>query len=213
MLTLSTVCTTHRKKHQRFKVYLSFSVERIPLMAQYISDYLKRVFWIFNIDYYDFREHEQFHYLNENAICEEIDKNLEDSDIFLRFIDHGLEPLKVRLIKNRFDNIRINPFTGGISFNDDIFTYYDYEVKASFNKFGFNNRNNRFQIMPADIMIPPNKHTRTIYMESKESALDFTLRLIKELAHGYMEQQYWKRSALFWKMRDEIMSQLKREEI
>jgi len=82
----------------------------------------------------------------------------------------------------------------------------DYEVRASFDKFGFNNPNNRFQIMPLDMIIPPKEHTRTIYIDPKESALDFTLRLIKELAHGYMEQQYWKRSALFWKMRDEMLS-------
>jgi hypothetical protein len=67
--------------------------------------------------------------------------------------------------------------------------------------------------MPADIMVHPKEHTRTIYIDTRESALDFTLRLIKELAHGYMEQQYWKRSALFWKTRDEMMSQLKREGI
>jgi hypothetical protein len=202
VLFFSIACMEHRKKHQRFRVYLSFSERRIPQMARYINDYLKPAFYVFNIDYYDFREHKQFHYLNENAICEEIDKNLAVSDIYLRFIGHGLEPNKPYLVNDLWNDIRFNPFTCSLSKTPD---YTDYEVNVSFDKFGFNNRNNRFQIMPL-MMADPMVHIQTIYIDPEESAMNFTLRLINMLSCGYQEQQYWKRSALFWRMRDQIMA-------
>jgi hypothetical protein len=207
VLVFSIACIKHRRKHQRFKVYLSFSVDRIPGMAQYISDYIKPAFYVFNIDYYDFREHKQFHYLDEDAICEEIDKNLAVSDIFIRFISHGFEPNKVHSISDLWNQMSYNPTTGGVS--SPSFTYYDYEAHASFEKYGFNNPNNRFQIVPSEMMISPMEHIHTVYIGPEEPALNFTIRLIKELSHGYQEQQYWKRNALFWKMRDEMMSHLK----
>ena len=202
VLVFSIACMKHRKKHQRFKVYLSFSVERIPGMAQYIIDYIKPAFYVFNIDYYDFREHKQFHYLNEPAICEEIDKNLEVSDIFLRFIGHGLEPNKPYFVNDLRNDIRFNPFTRSLSKTPD---YTDYEVRVSFDKFGFNNRNNRFQIVPSEMMIAPMEHIHTVYIDTEDdTALDFVIRLIKELSHGYQEQQYLKPDALLRKMRDKI---------
>jgi len=203
MLTFSIACIRHRKKCQRFRVYLSFSERRIPQMVMYIDNYLKHAFWVFNIDYYDFREHERFHYLDEPNICNEIDKNLAVSDIFLRIIDHGLEPNKTRLVSDYWNNVILNPFTRSLSEPPD---YTDYEVNASFDKFGFNNRNNRFQIMPLTIMTGPMGHTQTIYKSSEESDLDFTLELINRLSHGYSEQLYWKRSALFWEMRDQLVN-------
>jgi len=206
VLVFSIACMKHRKKCQGFKVYLSFSERRIPGMAQYINDFLKHAFYIFNIDYYDFREHKQFQYLNEPAICEEIDKNLADSDIYLRFISHGLEPNKSHTVNDLWKDVKYNPYTHNLSGKLD---YTDYEVNQSFDKFGFNNPNNRFQIVPSEMMISPMEHIHTVYIGPEESALNFTLRLIKELSRGYQEQQYWKRSVLFWKMRDEMMSHLK----
>ncbi|WP_461255283.1 hypothetical protein [Treponema sp. R80B11-R83G3] len=196
MLVFSIASMIHRKKHQRFKVYLSFSVRRIPWLTQYISDYLKHAFWIFNIDYYDFREHEQFHFLNEFAICAEIDKNLADSDIFLRFIDKGLEPNKPRLVRDLWEDIRFNPFTRELSSIPD---YAKYEVDISYDKFGFTNPNNRFQIVSTEIMVSPMEHIQTIYIDTEDShsALNFTLKVINKLSQGNQEQQYWKRRYLF----------------
>jgi len=195
----SIACISHRKKCPRFKVYFSFSEGRTPEMARYISDYLKPAFWIFNIDYYDFREHKRFHYMNEPAICEEIDKNLAVSDIFLRFIGQDLQPNKIRFIKDQFANIRFNPFTGALaSFDTNI--YYDYEVNVSYDKFGFTNRYNRFQLISDGVIVSPMEHIQTIFVDSMESALDFALRLINELSHGFHEQLYWKQSKLFRRM-------------
>jgi hypothetical protein len=175
---------------------LSFSESRIPHLAQYVSDYLKQSFWIYNIEYYDFREHKRFHYLNEPAICEEIDINLADSDIFVRFIGEGLEPNKTRLIKNQISNIRFNPYTGSLSSYGDNFTYYDYEVDTSYDRFGFNNPFNRFQIVSESIMVSPMPHIQTIFIDSDESALDFALRIIGEFTFGYW--QYRRRSNILW---------------
>ena len=202
MFVLSVACMIHRSKHQSFKVYLSFSIDRIPGMAQYISDYIKPAFYVFNIDYYDFREHKQLQYLNEPAICEEIDKNLADSDIYLRFIDHGLEPNKSYTVNDSWKNVKYNPYTHNLSGKPD---YTDYEVKTSLDKFGFNNTNNRFQIVPSEMMIAPMEHIHTVYIDTEDdTALDFVIRLIKELSHGYQEQQYLKPDTLLRKMRDKI---------
>ena len=203
MLVLSIVCVVHRKKYQRIKVYLSFSVRRIPEMVKYIDKYLKSTFWVFNIDYYDFREHKQFHFLDEYAICAEIDKNLTDSDTFIRFIDYGLEPNKMRSVKDKLNDIIFNPFTREITGKPD---YTEYEVDISFDKFDFNNPNNRFQIAPFGFMATPMKHIKHISIDLENTDLDFALKVIYKISQGYQEQQYRKRSDLFWTMRDQMMS-------
>ena len=206
---LSIACMIHRKKQQGFKVYLSFSELRTPLLAQYIKNYLKPSFWFFNIEYYDFREHKRFHFLNELAICEEIHKNLADSDIFVRFIGEDLQPNEVRLVSDEWNDLRFNPFTRELSGTPD---YAKYEVDISYDKFGFSNPHNRFQIAELSGRVAPMKHIKSILINPDESALDFAFRIINELTHGCREQQYWKRSALFWRMRDQIMNQSKGEE-
>ena len=203
ILIFSIACMQHRKKHLRFKVYLSFSVVRTPEMVKYIDEYLKPAFWVFNIDYYDFREHKQFHYLNEGAICEEIGKNLADSDAFIRFIDYELQPNQIRLANSRNKPIIFNPYTLGFTGIPD---YVKYEVDISFDKFGFTKPYNRFQIVPLGVMVSPRPHIKTILLNSYRSSLDEALNIISELSRGYKEQQYWKRSALFWQMKDEMMS-------
>jgi hypothetical protein len=185
--------------HYKFKVYLSFSIRRIPELTKYIDDYLKPAFRENNIDYYDFREHERFDYLNEHAICAEIDKNLADSNIFLRFIDHGLEPNKSHSVRDLWSNMRLNMFTGGLSFND-YYSYYDYEIDASYDKFGFTNPYNRFQIVPMGIMLAPMDHIQTIYFDTEDAAenpksvLNFALEVISKLSQGYQEQRYMRRN-------------------
>jgi len=171
-------------------------------MVQYIDNYLKPAFWVFNIDYYDFREHEQFHFLNEPAICAEIDKNLADSDIFVRFIDHGLEPHQWRLVNDKRNDMIFNPFTGSITGKPD---YTEYEVDVSFDKFGFNNPNNRFQIASIGVStVSPMKHITNIFIDLVffDTPLDTALKIINKLSKGYMEQQYWKQSELYWRMKN-----------
>jgi hypothetical protein len=176
----------HRKTHQEFKVYLSFSERRIPQMSQYISDYLKHAFWLFNIQYYDFREHERFHFSNWISICELIDSNLVNSDIFLRFIDRGFEP-------NRFHSLAEDAY-GLFSSHD----YAKYEIDVSYDRFGFTNHHNRFQVVPVEIMVTSYGHITTIFRGLYESPLEITLKIIDELSHGYQEQQYWR-------MRDQMI--------
>jgi len=187
IMVFSIACIIHRKKHRRFKVYLSFSLRRIPGLSRYIVDYLIPAFWIYNIDYYDFREHERFHHQNIPAICEVIDKNLADSDIFIRFIDHGLEPNKSHLVSELWRDMGYNSFTGDFSGN---FDYVEYEVNTSYDNFGFTNPYNRFQIVSLDIMnIDPMEHIHTIYIDT-ESALNFALKVIDEISQGYQMRQY-----------------------
>jgi len=189
--------------HYRFKVYLSFSLRRIPQTARFIKNCLIPAFRTYNIDYYDFREHEQFHPLNIPAICAVIDKNLADSDIFLRFIDHGLEPNIPHLVDEELEDLKFNPITGGFSGN---FDYADYEVNTSYDKFGFNNPYNRFQVTPLDIItIAPMKHINTIFFDKySEATENIALRIIAEISQGYQEQQYQKYSDLFWRMRERV---------
>ena len=199
MLFLSITCMMHRKRHLGFKVYLSFSANRIPELAQYIKDYLKQSFWLYNIDYYDFREHRQFHFFNVYAVCEEIDKNLANSDIFLRFVDYGLEPNKIRHVNEISKNRRFNSYTQNFSEPPD---YYEYEVATSFDKFGFTNPNNRFQIMRPMMTSSPYPHIKTIYLGTDKSDLDLALRVVNELSKGYWNQIYRNTSALYYRMRN-----------
>jgi len=190
-----------KNNHYKFKVYLSFSLRRIPQMARFIKDYLLPAFRTYNIDYHDFLEHEQFHHQDIPDIRAEIDKNLADSDIFLLFIDHGLELNIPFLIGEEEEKERFNPFTG--DFSSD-FDYVMYEICTSFDKFGFNNPYNRFQVTPLDIMaVAPMEHVHTIYFDAN-SELDsnFALKIIDVISQGYQKQQYQKRSNLFWRMRN-----------
>jgi len=193
---MKTISMIFRKMKPKIKVYLSFSERRLPRCVQFIDDYLKPAFNASNIDYYDFREHEQFHFLNEPAIYEEIDKNLAKSDIFVRFFDRGMEPNRIYPVDDLWDDVIINPFT----FNESgIPDYTEYEVNASFEKFGFNNPYNRFQLVPYGIGDSPMVHITSIYFDPDGEGEDSTKRIINELTKGYHEQRYlesfWKRES------------------
>jgi tetratricopeptide (TPR) repeat protein len=181
--------------HYKFKVYLSFSETRNNRWAKYINDYLKPAFLENNIGYYDFREHERFDFLNVPAVCGLVDKNLANSDIFLRFIGEDLEPNKIYLVDDLSENIIYNPYTRNES---QIPDYAEYEVDTSYDKFGFTNPYNRFQIVSTENMVGAMNHISSIYYTSFESDQDFTQRVINELSAGYQEQQYLKRSNLLF---------------
>jgi hypothetical protein len=198
-IIIPIVCLLHRKSCIHFKVYLSFSESYNESMARYISDYLNYVLWYYNISSYDFRQHPRYHYLDWPHICAEIDRNLADSDIFVRFVSEELPPGYIIPVNRTRDFIRLNPFTREI---DTVMPaqYQKYEIDTSYDRFGFTNRNNRFQIVGTGVNAASMPHISTIWINPEQSALDFALIVTNAFINGYKNQMYRKSIDLLWQL-------------
>lgn len=183
-----SLCLMHRVSCKTFKVYISFSTYRSRFWANFIASYLWRALWFYNISYYDFRKGKIFHELDSNAIFQEIDKNLSDSQIFVRFLDKGVQPT-FKLTSQIWMHTIYNHFTRG--FSDRHPNYYKYEVDTSYDEFGFIHEYNRFQIISSDVVAVPITKIRNIYYIYGESLLVFSIKIVNELIEGNEKRIYW----------------------
>jgi hypothetical protein len=188
-ICMALCCRLFRRSHHKFRVYYSFSERRQSGLSRFLTDYLSPTLWMHNIDYYDFREGKQLNFLNEYAVCAEIEKNLAASDIFVRFISEELVPDELYPTDpdTLFNNIRYNPYTRKLqAFPSD---YAKYEVDISYDRFGFTAPYNRFQIVSQEIEACPKPHISTIRFTEEEPVADLALKITQRFIAGYNEKQ------------------------
>jgi hypothetical protein len=190
-ICMTVSCLLFRRSRPKFRVYYSYSLRRQSGLARFITDYLSPALWVHNIDYYDFREGRQLNYLNANAVCAEINRNLAASDLFVRFINDELAPNKIYSLNpgGIFSNTGYNPFARQ-------FDYAKYEVDVSYDNFGFTAPYNRFQIVPLEIQTGPMPHIATIWFTEVEPALDLALQITRRFVAGYTEHRNQRRREL-----------------
>jgi hypothetical protein len=196
---MTVSCWLFRRSKPKFRVYYSFSERRQYGLSRFITECLNPALWLHNIDYYDFREGKRFNFLNEDAVCAEIDKNLAASDIFVRFINYELAPGQLYPVDSEalFLNAIKNPFTRKLqAFPSD---YAKYEVDISYDRFGFTAPYNRFQIVPLEMCIAPMPHIQTIFFATKEPAMDLALKITQKFIAGYNEKQRRIRSKMLYR--------------
>jgi hypothetical protein len=178
-----------RKRHPHVRVFISFSTSRSPYWSLFVQLTLRRIFYRYNIDFYDFTYFAKRispHDINTN--CQIIDLELAKADIYIRCYDGNVSH-KPRPITSILRFMILNRYTRRLA--QENYDYLLYETEIASPEY-FSDKYNRIEICLTEEFLKPGHgcpDTRqvTLMMHSIfQSAAKFATEIAEKIHHLYM---------------------------
>lgn len=171
---------------KNIRVFCSFSGRRSRYWGKFISRPMKIVFFFMNISYFDYRAGaKRTNPLNIPENCNTIDRELQRSDVYVRFYDVHVANrfiLTQTYMANMIDNRFTNTMTPR---NFDYLNDYEVEKSAEF----FGGRHQRIEVVLLDEMPrgmgPDERRVSVVYHLSSDSQWMLAIALAKKIRRMY----------------------------
>ena len=172
------------------RVFISFSVGRSSYWSNFITWYLRPIFFLFGIRYFDCRENiSKTKHLDLESNCYSISLELSKSNFFLRFLDKNCLPKKQDYQIN-VDSWIWNPFLNDFSKNS-IDYLNDFEIIKSYDFFP--NNKTRIEVLlkeeVKDILQPDNNIVYPIFHTKSSPKIKLALHIVKAIKNRWSSNE------------------------